>query len=83
MTSGDYMKRLDDFAKQYCKQNVNESVIRNKHMNKLKGDEIISKDISDAIIVDFINFVGSKFCLDYGMYTIDLIEKDKNTNGKN
>ena len=47
----------------YCKQNVEESILRNKHMNKLKGNEEVSKDISDAIIVDFVNFAGTKFCI--------------------
>jgi hypothetical protein len=76
MTRGEYMKMLDKFAVEYCKQNVEESIHRNNHMNDLEENDDVTKRVSDAIIVDFVNFVGSKFCLDYGMYTKDLIEKD-------
>ena len=72
MSGGDYIKLLDEFAVGYCKNNPAKSVIRNKHMNELIGDEIITKNIAEAIVVDFVNYVGTKLNLDHGLYTGNL-----------
>lgn len=83
-TKSDYMTMIDDDAKEYVNSGVLESVIRNRHMNNLgvKSTEeftkLMSKELfdllSDAILVDFINYLGYKQGLDYGMYTKDLRE---------
>jgi hypothetical protein len=44
-------------------------------MNQNTGAKIHQDDI-DALLVDFINFVGMKQCVDYGMYTSDLITSE-------
>ena len=82
MTKGDYMKMIEADARDYIAQDVIRSILRNSHMNDLKVDEAVQvlakvpkefmKNLTEAIIVDFINFLGYKQGLDYGMYTYDL-----------
>jgi hypothetical protein len=76
MTKIELMNIIEKIAKDYY-QDAPESILRNKHMNNLKGNEKIDKNIIDAVIVDFINFIGSWQGLDYGMYVKDLYEKSK------
>lgn len=40
-------------------------------MNQASGDPIKQCDI-DALLVDFINFIGVCNCVDYALYTCDL-----------
>ena len=71
MTRGELLKIIEQNGKDYYKD-APQSILRNNHMNNLKGDEIINKDVVEATIVDFINFIGTKQGLDYGMYIKDL-----------
>ena len=48
-----------------------ESVARNNHMNEATGNSVDQKDI-DAILVDFINYVGVKQGIDFALYATDL-----------
>jgi hypothetical protein len=73
MTKKEFMNIIEQDAKEYYKD-AKDSIIRNKGMNNLKGDEIIDKNIVEATIVDFINFLGYKQGLDYGMYVKHLYE---------
>jgi hypothetical protein len=73
MTKKEFMDIIEQDAKEYYKD-AKDSIIRNKGMNNLKGDEIIDKNIVEATIVDFINFLGYKQGLDYGMYVKHLYE---------
>lgn len=59
------------FAKTYRKE-ANKSIHRNSHMNEIGNVEIIPQHVIDAILVDFINHVGSKHGIDYGLYTKDI-----------
>jgi len=52
----DVLQTLDLNARLFLNNNVSE----------------IKKDEQEAIAVDFINYIGSIFCVDYGMYTEDL-----------
>ena len=82
MNKGEYMKMIEADARDYVAQDVIRSILRNSHMNNLKVDEAVKilanvpkdfmKNLTDAILVDFINFLGYKQGLDYGMYTYDL-----------
>jgi len=72
MTAGCYCNMLTNFAKDYVKI-AEKSVIRNNHMNNYTKKEI-DQDLIDAIIVDFINYVGGGMCMDYGLYTRHLSE---------
>ena len=41
-------------------------------MNEIKKDEEIDQKVIDAVLVDFINFIGFKHGIDYALYTSDL-----------
>jgi hypothetical protein len=72
MTKGELIEMLAKFAKEYAPDAL-ASVRRNTHMNNLRNttDEV-TQDVADALIVDFINFIGRKQGIDVGMYTVDL-----------
>ena len=61
---------LENQAKNYRK-NCLTSIKRNKHMNQYE-DEIVFQTTIDAILVDFINFIGVHQGVDYGLYTKDV-----------
>ena len=80
MLAGEYVKLLEKSAKDYVKDGA-KSVKRNMHMNNLIGDEEITQDVLEAIIVDFINFLAyHEFHLDLGLYTKYIQEQSKNIN---
>jgi len=72
MTKGELLQMLCDDAKSYC-PGAAMSIARNSHMNEYQG-EYVSQIVVEALIVDFVNFVGSKQCLDLGFYTKHLKE---------
>lgn len=74
MINGQLMDMLIDHAKQYCPGAL-ESINRNSHMNEYHGEKV-SQNVIDALIVDFINFIGSQHCLDLGLYTKHLYEEE-------
>ena len=57
-------------AKEYRKDAA-ASIVKNKHMNEATGEEVKQQDI-DALLVDFINFIGVQQGADYALYTKDL-----------
>ena len=71
MNRGELVLLISEYAKKYCSGNVLESVSRNYHMNNYSG-EPVSKETIDAIIVDFVNFIGMQQGIDLAMYTEDL-----------
>ena len=48
-----------------------ETIKTNNHMNDATGTKIDQRDI-DALLVDFINYVGSEQGVDYGLHTNNL-----------
>jgi len=73
MTNGELMKMLIKHAKDYA-PGCAESVVRNKHMNVFQADDI-EREVSDAIIVDFLNFIGGRHGMDLGLGTEGLAER--------
>lgn len=71
MTTIEVLTRLTDLAKQYVQQG-DESVLRNTHMNELTKHDRICQPHIEAIIVDFINYVGVNNGVDYALYTKDM-----------
>lgn len=66
------LNQLTENAKEY-KLIAKDSVKRNKHMNRGIDDlDIIRQAVVDAILVDFINYIGVKSGIDYALYTSDL-----------
>lgn len=72
MTRKELLDYLVSCARVYHKGAM-KSIIRNNHMNEVTGNPIDQRDI-DALLVDFINFIGSNQGLDLGLYTKDLRE---------
>lgn len=70
MTKIEYLETLTKFAKDYRIKAMS-SIERNAHMNCHTGAEI-SQDNIDALLVDFINFIGVRNGIDYALYTSDL-----------
>jgi hypothetical protein len=58
-------------ARGYLPQ-AHESLLRNKHMNALDGSETLDRKVTDAIVVDFINYVGTHMGIDAALYTVDV-----------
>jgi len=79
-TKGDLWQYLFRVAKDYVRQGVQASLVRNNHMHKAPTTkkEVIgySTDIAEAILVDFINKVGMDQGLDVGLYTKHLHEDE-------
>ena len=70
MTRGELLDYLIVCAEEYRKGAM-KSIIRNIHMNEVTGALIDQRDI-DALLVDFINFIGVNQGIDLGLYTKDL-----------
>lgn len=73
MTKGELLDMLKNNAKEY-RLGANASINRSAHMNDLKPTVVIPQKFIDAILVDFINFVGNYQGLDYALYTEDFKE---------
>ena len=48
------------------------SLLRNNHMNEIEKDTPLDQKVIDAVLVDFINFIGMQQGVDYAIYTRDL-----------
>ena len=70
MTRGELCIFLEKRAKKYRKL-ANHSIKRNTHMHDCR-QRYISQKIIDALLVDFINYIGTDQCIDYGLYTKDI-----------
>jgi len=66
-TKGQLCQFLEDEAKLYLKD-VQESIIRNKHMHEFKGKKIDIK-LVEAVLVGYINNIASGQGMDLGLYT--------------
>lgn len=86
MTRGKLLNLLDGEAMKYREETLS-SIERNRHMNDLSGKDIAklkenqewAQRIVDAVLVDFVNFVGVGQGLDYGLYTKHLLSTKKTT----
>jgi hypothetical protein len=59
------------YADKYRKE-AQQSLERNNHMNEIEGGEMVQQRHIDAVLVDFINYIGVKHGIDYALYTKDL-----------
>lgn len=65
------LELLSKHAIAYAPQ-AGKSICRNHHMNAITEDDSVNQDTIEATIVDFINFIGMQYGVDYAMYTSDL-----------
>lgn len=70
MKAIELLELLKKYADSYSNI-AKESVVNNCHMNNLTNEEV-SQDAVDAILVDFINYIGGNYGIDYALYTSDL-----------
>lgn len=76
MTRGELLDFLTKEAKKYREEALS-FIERNQHMNNLSQDDFLefkrdrqrTQRLIDALLVDFINVIGTCQCLDYGLYT--------------
>lgn len=61
---------LVGYAKAY-RLDAKASLSRNRHMHEVMVFPIRPEEI-DAVLVDYINFIANKHCMDLGLYTKDL-----------
>ncbi|MFA5020951.1 MAG: hypothetical protein WC517_02745 [Patescibacteria group bacterium] len=80
MNRMELLELLTKEAREYRKH-AKESIGRNKHMNRLSPKNLASlrriknlliERIIDALLVDFINYIGASQGIDYGLHTTDL-----------
>ncbi len=72
MKAIEVLEKATDYAKKY-RSEAQKSLERNRHMNQIEEGEQVQQRIIDAVLVDFINYVGMKHGIDYGIYTKDLM----------
>ena len=74
-TKGDLLNYVTKMAIEYAPK-CKDSVVRNSHMNEIDGYLMseVDQDCIDAILVDFVNYIGMNQGLDWGLYTKDLEE---------
>lgn len=71
MTKIELLELLKNHIVDYREKAV-DHINRNRHMNALGGMCNLSQEEVDALLIDFLNFVGMKMGVDYAMYTMDL-----------
>lgn len=71
MKTLDMLELAKDYAKNY-RHVAQKSIERNNHMNEIERGEIVDQRHIDAVVVDFINYIGIKHGIDYGLYTEEL-----------
>lgn len=71
MNKIDLLQMVSTNAAEYS-LTANESIQRNGHMNIVDDNIDIPQDKIEALLVDFVNFIGMKQGIDYAMYTSDL-----------
>ena len=76
-TKKDLMDLLERNIREY-RLKANESLRKNHHMNDnvMDGREDIPREVIDALLVDFLNYVGNYQGLDTGMY-VEHLRRDR------
>lgn len=69
--NGRELMSLTRQAQEY-RADAQKSLERNRHMNEIEQGEQVQQRIIDAVLTDFINYLGMKQGADFGLYTEDL-----------
>jgi len=75
MNALEMLNLLTEHAKKYS-PGGHESVVRNSHMHDA-DITYIDSDVVDAVVVDFINSIGMRQCVDYALNASDLHDEKK------
>lgn len=65
-TRGDLLKYLDRIGSEF-RHECADSIVRNSHLHNLKRKTKISQDMIDAVLVMFINHIGTDQNLDWAL----------------
>jgi hypothetical protein len=68
MKAIEMLELTKDHAVEYRKE-AQQSLERNNHMNEIESCELVQQRHIDAVLVDFINYIGFKHGIDYALYT--------------
>jgi hypothetical protein len=71
MLRGELMTFLVNRAKDYRREGIFESITRNSHTNKFDG--VFNESLADAVLVDFVNYLGLTQGIDLALYTEDIV----------
>jgi len=71
MNALELLNQVTEYAKTYRNDAI-ESIQRNRHMNEIEKGEAFNQRYVDAVLVDFINFIGGRSGIDYALYASDL-----------
>jgi len=72
MIAKQVLEKATDYAKKY-RAEAQQSLVRNNHMNGIEDFEKVEQRIIDAVLTDFINYIASKYGIDYGLYSKNLL----------
>lgn len=73
LTTGELLRVITNFAKDYAPV-ATESIRRNSHMNQVTIEEDVDQVVIDAAIIDFINYITSRYGVDYALNTYNLTD---------
>ena len=62
---------VEKIAQEYRPEAIS-SLKRNTHLHECKPSDIKNQDLIDAVLSDFINFLASKYGVDYGVHAYDI-----------
>ena len=71
MKAIEVLNLMTHYARAYRVKSQN-SMLKNNHMNEIEGGEVVQQRHIDAVLVDFINYVGVCYGVDYALYTSDI-----------
>ena len=79
MTVLDFLNAMKEYANDY-RRDSQRSLERNRHMNNIESGEKVHQRHIDAVLADFINYIGCRNAVDYGLYTKDFTSLTPNKN---
>ena len=75
MTVLELIHSIEQIAQEYRPEAI-KSIKRNTHLHDCKLEDIGKQDFVDAILSDFVNFLASKYHVDYGTHAYDIYWPD-------
>ena len=71
MEAIEVLNLMTHYARAYRVKSQNR-LPENNHMSEIEGGEVVQQRHIDAVLVDFINYVGVCYGVDYALYTSDI-----------
>ena len=71
MEAIEVLNLMTHYARVYRVKSQNR-LTENNHMSEIESGEVVQQRHIDAVLVDFINYVGVCYGVDYALYTSDI-----------